>query len=152
MARHTQRAQDALNHTAGNVFQTIGRQQGTDLIFDQAGFFAAHSETQNRLLSAGLCWISGNAYRPRFEALQRVFSEVQDGKTSSLHGCLIYAHQNTLRITREYAATQGSADQTLWDGRWQGVDLSAQHNVQACLLYTSPSPRDLSTSRMPSSA
>ena len=25
-------------------------------------------------------------------------------------------------------------------------------HVQACLLYTSPSPRDLSTSRMPSSA
>ena len=25
-------------------------------------------------------------------------------------------------------------------------------NVQGCLLYTSPSPRDLSTSRMPSSA
>ena len=25
-------------------------------------------------------------------------------------------------------------------------------NAQACLLYTSPSPRDLSTSRMPSSA
>ena len=131
MATHMQRAQDALNHTAGDVFQTIGRQQGTDLIFDQAGFFAAHSETQNRLLSAGLCWISGNAYRPRFEALQRALSEVQDGKTSSLHGCLIYAHQNTLRITREYAATQDSADQTLWDGRWQGVDLSAQHNVQA---------------------
>ena len=131
MATHMQRAQDALNHTAGDVFQTIGRQQGTDLIFDQAGFFAAHSETQNRLLSAGLCWISGNAYRPRFEALQRALSEVQDGKTSSLHGCLIYAHQNTLRITREYAATQDSADQTVWDGRWQGVDLSAQHNVQA---------------------
>ena len=37
-------------------------------------------------------------------------------QTSSLHGCLIYAHQNTLRITREYAPTQGSADQTLWDG------------------------------------
>ena len=105
-----------VNHTAGDVFQTIGRQQGTDLIFDQAGFFAAHSETQNRLLSAGLCWISGNAYRPRFEALQRALSEVQDGKTSSLHGCLIYAHQNTLRITREYAATQDSADQTVGMG------------------------------------
>ena len=25
-------------------------------------------------------------------------------------------------------------------------------NLRACLLYTSPSPRDLSTSRMPSSA
>ena len=39
----------------GMFSKTIGRQQGTDLIFDQAGFFAAHSETQNRLLSAGLC-------------------------------------------------------------------------------------------------
>ena len=27
-----------------------------------------------------------------------------------------------------------------------------QSNSEACLLYTSPSPRDLSTSRMPSSA
>ena len=27
-----------------------------------------------------------------------------------------------------------------------------QHELQTCLLYTSPSPRDLSTSRMPSSA
>ncbi len=26
------------------------------------------------------------------------------------------------------------------------------HSVSTCLLYTSPSPRDLSTSRMPSSA
>lgn len=131
MATHMQRAQDALNHTARDVFQNIGRQQGTDLIFDQAGFFAAHSEIKSRLLSAGLCWISGNAYRPRFEALQRVLSEVQDGKASSLHGCLIYPHQNTLRITREYAATQGSADQTVWDGRWQVVNLPAEYSVQS---------------------
>ena len=36
-----------------------------------------------------------------------------------------------------------------------GADLWAQSfatNVTGCLLYTSPSPRDLSTSRMPSSA
>ena len=30
--------------------------------------------------------------------------------------------------------------------------LSVEDNLYACLLYTSPSPRDLSTSRMPSSA
>ena len=30
--------------------------------------------------------------------------------------------------------------------------LSADSNAHSCLLYTSPSPRDLSTSRMPSSA
>ena len=35
-----------------------------------------------------------------------------------------------------------------------GIDLAADinHVSSACLLYTSPSPRDLSTSRMPSSA
>ena len=36
-------------------------------------------------------------------------------------------------------------------GKDRGVDLSA-YRWYDCLLYTSPSPRDLSTSRMPSSA
>ena len=46
-----------------------------------------------------------------------------------------------------------------WPTEWGGTDWSAeQHAIWqqeltlACLLYTSPSPRDLSTSRMPSSA
>ena len=33
-----------------------------------------------------------------------------------------------------------------------GTDTAGSGRVPACLLYTSPSPRDLSTSRMPSSA
>ena len=34
-----------------------------------------------------------------------------------------------------------------------GIDLGTANTlVYVCLLYTSPSPRDLSTSRMPSSA
>ena len=41
------------------------------------------------------------------------------------------------------AASDGSAD---------GVGSHLQPLTNACLLYTSPSPRDLSTSRMPSSA
>ena len=32
------------------------------------------------------------------------------------------------------------------------TDHGNMHGALACLLYTSPSPRDLSTSRMPSSA
>ena len=32
------------------------------------------------------------------------------------------------------------------------IKLMAKDKLNACLLYTSPSPRDLSTSRMPSSA
>ena len=34
----------------------------------------------------------------------------------------------------------------------QGGDPNSKLDNRACLLYTSPSPRDLSTSRMPSSA
>ena len=33
-----------------------------------------------------------------------------------------------------------------------GKSARGQLQIMACLLYTSPSPRDLSTSRMPSSA
>ena len=32
------------------------------------------------------------------------------------------------------------------------VEVNISHWIGSCLLYTSPSPRDLSTSRMPSSA
>ena len=38
------------------------------------------------------------------------------------------------------------------EGALGAVPLSQIHHVVDCLLYTSPSPRDLSTSRMPSSA
>ena len=35
---------------------------------------------------------------------------------------------------------------------WTPYDVLTKALVEGCLLYTSPSPRDLSTSRMPSSA
>ena len=34
----------------------------------------------------------------------------------------------------------------------EGTELGGVTDAEGCLLYTSPSPRDLSTSRMPSSA
>ena len=39
-----------------------------------------------------------------------------------------------------------------WVNDWQSVELYFKACENGCLLYTSPSPRDLSTSRMPSSA
>ena len=38
------------------------------------------------------------------------------------------------------------------DTVWADLDLGFGLWMRNCLLYTSPSPRDLSTSRMPSSA
>ena len=48
---------------------------------------------------------------------------------------------NSVNLTNPFVTTNGSPIVTVTD---------AAHG--ACLLYTSPSPRDLSTSRMPSSA
>ena len=51
--------------------------------------------------------------------------------------------QTCKQIEKKLAATKKDIYKNLTS--WQRVQLS-------CLLYTSPSPRDLSTSRMPSSA
>ena len=59
---------------------------------------------------------------------------------------------NKLRLARGFAAV------LLILGVFNSVPVLAQdtaldiNRVYSCLLYTSPSPRDLSTSRMPSSA
>ena len=59
-------------------------------------------------------------------------------------------HNNNLRVTTTDDGTDfgGTGSIRVPNGT------TGQRNAspQACLLYTSPSPRDLSTSRMPSSA
>ena len=51
------------------------------------------------------------------------------------------------RLLRETTVTVFNLDKMGY-----ASDLSSIEEVLSCLLYTSPSPRDLSTSRMPSSA
>ena len=45
-----------------------------------------------------------------------------------------------------------NAEKVQIDDREQRVRIELREPITVCLLYTSPSPRDLSTSRMPSSA
>ena len=52
-------------------------------------------------------------------------------------------------------STDAPSINVLTEAQWRRVDQSIERGLQyliSCLLYTSPSPRDLSTSRMPSSA
>ena len=63
---------------------------------------------------------------------------------------------------QEVDAGEAAIDEPILPDVEEPVDMDADHTTeqfvhdveetQACLLYTSPSPRDLSTSRMPSSA
>mgnify|MGYP000011622653 CR=1 FL=1 len=85
---------------------------------------------------------------------------------------IFFADQATLYVVKRVDGSWGSSAAwdkstgdlsgvaTVYDGDWNlvvtGKDTSNNYKlwslVYGCLLYTSPSPRDLSTSRMPSSA
>ena len=52
-----------------------------------------------------------------------------------------------------YIGSRGSWEMNLYDDIADAMKIAAdEHNIQICLLYTSPSPRDTEVSRMPSSA
>ena len=61
-------------------------------------------------------------------------------------------------LVSAYADAVNRRDKALWASTWAEESVwdlsafSAEGKANICLLYTSPSPRDLSTSRMPSSA
>ena len=54
--------------------------------------------------------------------------------------------------TPVYIFVESSGDLTRSDARIKLSQRLMKKRIYSCLLYTSPSPRDLSTSRMPSSA
>ena len=63
-----------------------------------------------------------------------------------------YADSELKRVQSLYGRELASASQLQQAERAQQVSDAMLKEAEACLLYTSPSPRDLSTSRMPSSA
>ena len=71
-------------------------------------------------------------------------------------GFSVWLDEN-LDWTRDYAKSLRTEDQDLIDRMQLKAATDEAKNIVVgtyfiCLLYTSPSPRDLSTSRMPSSA
>ena len=84
---------------------------------------------------------------------------VNSNNTSSTAECLYMdsgicydASANDLKVAHNIISGTGSGGValTINDG-YGNANLTFNH-TNGCLLYTSPSPRDLSTSRMPSSA
>ncbi len=96
-----------------------------DLVIEQEAFRFLSSEYQVRLLSAALRWTSGNEYRPRFNSLRRLLSQIKSETTmrgSSLMGCVIKCNGTKIVITRELSAVPNSKIITqsrfLWDNKW----------------------------------
>jgi len=68
----------------------------------------------------------------------------QDQQTSSV--------AEASRRAREQKKKHEKPGRVIDDDNLKSADPTGPPDLQTCLLYTSPSPRDLSTSRMPSSA
>ena len=65
-----------------------------------------------------------------------------------------FNRESTRRILSNQVEGKGElqGNELLEEAMFQVIRGPDLRNVDSCLLYTSPSPRDLSTSRMPSSA
>ena len=71
---------------------------------------------------------------PKHDLEHEVYLDPKDGKEHINHGMLEYTEADLKDVHADYD------------------EYHKNDEVNTCLLYTSPSPRDLSTSRMPSSA
>jgi tRNA(Ile)-lysidine synthase len=111
-AAHLGRAREALELATAAVLVRAVREQDGLLLLDSGALGATPREIGLRALAATLKTVSGAAYRPRFESLERLFDRVSSGRLGrgvTLHGCRIgpapVRHQlfgpKTLVITRE---------------------------------------------------
>ncbi|GGD45617.1 tRNA lysidine(34) synthetase TilS [Sinisalibacter lacisalsi] len=115
-------ARRALGRCAGETAGHIARVDAAgDVVFDRAGFLAADPEIRRRLLARAIVWVSGADYPPRREALAGLEAAIGDGRTQTLHGCLVSSAGHDLRLGREYAAVRHTVAPTgaRWDGRWR---------------------------------
>ncbi len=115
MARH------ALEHLAHRAVERSVTFPSGDMLVDRLGLAAEPYETQLRVLATGLCWLSGNPYRPRLIELQDAYGGLATDKKRTLHGVLMIREGAALRLTREHNAVRDliAATTETWDGRWQ---------------------------------
>lgn len=93
-AAHLARAREALDAVTDAVLRRACRREEGVLLVDTKALCAAPREIGLRALARILMGAGGHPYRPRFEALERLFDRIAAdslGKGCTLHGCKIAA-------------------------------------------------------------
>jgi len=95
-AAHLARARETLEIVTGAVLaravRPLGEKVEDGLVLDAGAIGAAPREVGLRALAAVLMAVSGQAYRPRFESLERLFNRIAAGGFkggATLHGCQV---------------------------------------------------------------
>lgn len=122
-AAHMGRARAALEDATDELSAATTRLEAGDLVIARPEWLAAPQELRDRLLASGLCFVSGQPYRPRYVALVDAIDAVKRGRRTVLHGCLLLPDDDELRLTREPAAVcdHRVPASEIWDGRWQMI-------------------------------
>ena len=91
-AEHLGRARDALEDQTAELLEAACRFEGPRVLVDGARLAAASPEIGLRALAHILSHVSGQAYRPRFERLERLYRTIREGDfkaARTLHGCRV---------------------------------------------------------------
>jgi tRNA(Ile)-lysidine synthase len=89
-ASHLARARASLEIMTEAVLQRAARKSEAGVLLDAAALAAAPREVGLRGLASVLMTVGGQAYRPRFESLERLFDRLTVsglGGGATLHGC-----------------------------------------------------------------
>jgi len=112
-AAHLARARESLDvMTAAVVQRAVRQRDGSGILLDAAALTAAPREVGLRALASVLMAVGEQAYRPRFESLERLFDKIAGAQLrggATLHGCQIRPLGNkekefapfSLAVTRE---------------------------------------------------
>lgn len=117
-AAHMARARSALEAGMRALARDCVTLDAGDVVIDAPSLAAAPEELRTRLMAGALGWVSGQGYRPRYDALIGVLEAT---RPVALHGCLVIPKGGRVRIAREWKAVAGltCAPQEPWDGRWR---------------------------------
>jgi tRNA(Ile)-lysidine synthase len=91
-AGHLARAREALDADVDAFIADACQMDGDEAILDSTRFTTTPREIGLRVLARVLMQVSGSAYRPRFERLERLYLLVCEGRLRAgrtLHGCRI---------------------------------------------------------------
>ncbi|MBC6442452.1 MAG: tRNA lysidine(34) synthetase TilS [Rhodobacteraceae bacterium] len=116
MARARQALEEATLALARQVAEVynIG-----SVALDVPALSAAPAELRLRLIAHTLCWVASADYRPRANALDRLWAAMMDERPHTLHGCMGHPIRGRFyEIVREIAVMPVSENIGAYDTRW----------------------------------
>ena len=142
---------DCIMCPPGNVMYV---NQNVSIPGDGSSWANAHIELRDAIAASFVCpdvteiWVAAGTYKPNGATNQIVFFEMRNNMAwyGGFNGT------ETLRSQRDWEANPTILSGDLLDDDDYSVSPPGNQSDNSCLLYTSPSPRDATLSRMPSSA